>query len=138
MPARDEYHDIIKRALIKDGWTITHDPLHLPAGQRRLFVDLGAERLLAAERGQERIAVEIKSFGGVSLVGDLERALGQFILYHDLLARLEPGRQLYLALDQVAFADLFHEPIGQVLLENGRFRLLVFDVRQEEIRRWIP
>ena len=29
MPARDFYHDVVKLALIADGWTITHDPLVL-------------------------------------------------------------------------------------------------------------
>jgi hypothetical protein len=27
MPARDFYHDVVKAALITDGWTITDDPL---------------------------------------------------------------------------------------------------------------
>ncbi len=28
MPAQDLYHNIVKNALLKDGWTITHDPFH--------------------------------------------------------------------------------------------------------------
>ncbi len=27
MPARDIYHDTVRNALEKDGWTITHDPV---------------------------------------------------------------------------------------------------------------
>jgi hypothetical protein len=56
MPARDKYHDTVKQVLIKDRWTITHDPFMLRAGLRDLYIDLGAERLLAAEkrRGQNR------------------------------------------------------------------------------------
>jgi hypothetical protein len=72
MPAADVYHNVVKNALIKDGWTITHDPYTLTFGQRNVFVDLGAERLVAAEKGQEKIAVEIKSFLGTSDVRDLE------------------------------------------------------------------
>ncbi len=34
MPARDFYHDAVKNALTKDGWTITHDPLTLRWGER--------------------------------------------------------------------------------------------------------
>jgi hypothetical protein len=30
MPAKDKYHEAVKTALIKDGWTITDDPLHIP------------------------------------------------------------------------------------------------------------
>jgi hypothetical protein len=29
MPARDAFHEQLKRALLRDGWEITHDPLHL-------------------------------------------------------------------------------------------------------------
>jgi hypothetical protein len=64
MPARDIYHDVVKKALIKDGWTITHDPLRLQWGAKDIYVDLGAEQLLAAEKTGWKIAVEIKSFTG--------------------------------------------------------------------------
>jgi hypothetical protein len=98
MPARDIYHRQVKNALIKDGWTITHDPLKLEIGSKDLFVDLGAEQLIAAEREQRKIAVEIISFVGKSDVEDLEKALGQFVLYHDILDEIEPERVLYLAI----------------------------------------
>jgi len=78
VPAPDTYHEVVKHALIKEGWTITHDPYTLTFGQRNVFVDLGAERMLAAEKGQEKIAVEIKSFQGASDVRDLEMAIGQY------------------------------------------------------------
>jgi hypothetical protein len=61
MPATDTYHQVVKNALTKDGWIITHDPYTLAFGQRNVFVDLGAERVLAAEKGQEKIAIEIFS-----------------------------------------------------------------------------
>jgi hypothetical protein len=48
MPARDKYHDAVRNALIKDGWTITHDPLRLVWGKRDMYVDLGAKKLLGA------------------------------------------------------------------------------------------
>jgi hypothetical protein len=74
MPARDIYHDQVKNALIKDGWTITHDPFVLKWGWKDLFVDVGAERLLTAEKGAQTIAVEVKSFTGPSDMVELERA----------------------------------------------------------------
>ena len=73
MPARDIYHDTVKAALVKDGWTITHDPVRLRLRRgKNLFIDLGAERILAAGRGAEKIAVEIKSFVRASNMKDLE------------------------------------------------------------------
>lgn len=62
MPARDFFHDTVKRALIADGWTITHDPLPVSFELGDMYIDLGAEKILAAERGNEKIAVEVKSF----------------------------------------------------------------------------
>jgi len=138
MPARDIYHDHVKTALIKDGWVITHDPLKLEWGGKDLFVDLGAEQLIAAEKADRRIAVEIKNFVGKSDIDDLEKALGQYVLYHDVLAEREPERRLYLAVHNQVFNDLFEEPIGKLLLKNSRVQLIVFDPRTEEILKWIP
>ena len=80
MAKLDKIHHAVKRALVKDGWTITADPFRLRYGGRKLFVDLGAERVLAAEKGTEKIAVEVKSFVGASEINDLENALGQIYL----------------------------------------------------------
>jgi len=138
MPAKDIYHDCAKNALIKDGWTITDDPLTLKWGKKEMYVDLGAKKLLAAEKADQKIAVEIKSFIGPSEVKDLRDALGQYVLYYDILERTEPDRVLYLAIIKAVFFDLFEEPIGQLLLENKRIKLIVFDPHSEEIIKWIP
>jgi hypothetical protein len=138
MPARDRYHNEVRSALVKDGWTITHDPLRLRWGAKDMYVDLGAEQLLAAEKGARRIAVEVKTFGGASEMDDLEKAVGQYVLYHDVLGRVEPDRDLYLAVSEATYLDLFEEPVGRLLIENGRVRLLVFDPQAEVIRRWTP
>ena len=76
MPARDLYHNVVRNALVKDCWTITHDPLRLRWGLKDLYIDLGAEQLLAAEKPGRKIVVESKSFVGPSIGADLEQALG--------------------------------------------------------------
>lgn len=76
MPAKDFYHDTVKTALIKDGWDITNDPLKFKGGGRSFYIDLGAKKLLAAEKQGRKIAVEIKSFLTSSPVSELEKALG--------------------------------------------------------------
>ena len=138
MPAKDIYHDTVKNALIKDGWTITNDPLILKWGSKTLLIDLGAEKLIAAEKDNQRIAVEIKSFIGASQVNDLEKALGQYILYNDILVATESDKILYLAVTNKAFTEIFTEPIGNILLQNKRVRLIVFEPRKEEILQWLP
>jgi hypothetical protein len=47
--ARDKYHDIVKKALIKDGWNITDDPLRIDIGDRTIKIDLGAEFVLVVQ-----------------------------------------------------------------------------------------
>ena len=138
MPAKDIYYDTARSVLLKDGWTITHDPFVLRWGTTDVFIDLGAEQLLAAERHGQKIAVEVKSFVGRSDVDDLEKALGQYILYHDILAKTEPERVLYLAVHEEVLLGIFDEAIGRLLLENQRVKLLVFDRREEVVLRWIP
>lgn len=138
MPAKDIYHDQVKNALEKENWQITKDPLVLKWGIRDLYIDLGAEKLIAAEKTGQKIAVEVKSFVSNSPIADLEKALGQYILYHDILQQLEPNRRLYLAIRQETYSELFQEPVGKILLENQRLCLLVFDSEQEIILKWIP
>jgi XisH protein len=137
VPAKDIFHETVKHALIRDGWVITNDPLSLKVGRKDLFVDLGAERFLAAERKGEKIAVEIKSFVGSSEVEDLRDALGQYVLYQSALVKIEPERVLYLAIRQRIYSDVFEEEIGRMLLEQGLIKLIVFDPKTEVILKWI-
>ncbi|MBD2175461.1 XisH family protein [Pseudanabaena sp. FACHB-1998] len=139
MPAKDLYHDNVKNSLIKDNWKITHDPLRIRLARgKNLFVDLGAERLLAAERGTEKIAVEIKSFTSPSDMKNLEEAVGQFVLYAHLLVRYYPEYKLFLAVTENVCKTVFEEEAGQTLIEDGIIRLFSFDPNQEVIVRWIP
>jgi hypothetical protein len=106
-------------------------------GERDLFVDLGATGAVAAEKDEQQIAVEIQSFLRVSRVEDLEKALGQCILYEDVLSELLPAWRLYLAVDEATYTNLFQEPIGQLVLRKKRVRLLVIEPFREEVLQWI-
>jgi hypothetical protein len=138
MPAKDIYHDNVCNALIKDGWTITDDPLVLSLGTRSVYIDLGAEKLIAAERDNQKIAIEIKSFLSSSPIRDLESAWGQFFLYARALKKREPDRCLYLAIRLSTFETIFQEEAGQLILEEPDFRLIVFDPDHEDIIQWQP
>ena len=138
MPARDLYHNQIVEALKADGWTITHDPLTLRWGGKDVFADLGAEKVISAEKGARKIAVEAKSFLGPSLTQDLELALGQYTLYRNILERIEPDRELFLAVDEDAYREVFQEPLGQLVVEANRLRVMVFSSSARQITSWIP
>lgn len=137
MPAKDIFHDCVKAALIRDGWKVTHDPYTLKVGKKDLFIDLGAEKLIAAEKGSNKIAVEVKSFVSPSEIKDLENALGQYILYQNALKKLDPDRILHLAIREIIFQNLFEQDIGKILLQNKVLKIMTFDPETEVISKWI-
>jgi len=139
MSAKDLYHEPFVHALRKDGWTITHDPLTIPFDGTDLFVDIGAERMIGAERDGERIAVEIKSFLKPSPVQDLKEAVGQYILYGDIMAESpeDADRTLFLAVREETYRTVFGKEQTERLLRNRNIRLIVFQPDQEIILQWI-
>ncbi len=136
MAAKDLYHDTARIALIKDGWTITDEPFSLKVGKRDLFIDLGAEKLLIASKEERKIAVEVKSFIGNSPIRDLEQALGQYLLYSNILRRDYPDRILYLAIRDDIYYTFFSEEIVQIAIESQSIRVIVFDALKQEIIKW--
>lgn len=139
MPALDRYHEAVKKALIKDGWTITAEPLTLRVGADRIHIDIAAERLIVAEKGRERIAVEVKTFSGPSLLADLEDAIGQYVLYRMALRRTEADRVLYLAAPQSIVVSQFQSrELWQAFFTDEAGRVLGYDVEREEIVQWLP
>ncbi len=107
MGAKDIYHDVVRQALKNGGWTITHNPLQLTYGRAALETDLGAERLIAAQRDEEKTAIEIKSFTEPSKVYALHQALGQFIIYQMALPHNAEVRDLYLAITTDVYSTFF-------------------------------
>lgn len=141
MPARDIYHNAVKAALIADGWRVTHDPYRIEYGGKDAYVDLGAERevrdiVLAAERDATRIAIEIKTFTGPSVLADLQQALGQYVLYRSWMRRVEPERMLYLAVDTETALGVFEAAFGQIVADEVQVRLVVIDMLAERIVAW--
>lgn len=137
MSAKDTFHDIVKSALQKDGWVITNDPLYISFGGVQMYIDLGAERLIAAEKEGEKIAVEIKSFLNTSAIYDFHIAFGQFLNYRTVLREKERDRILYLAVNEETFNDFFLLPFPQLQIQEYQVKLIIYDVDNEEIVRWL-
>jgi XisH protein len=137
MPKLDKHHEAVKNALIKDGWTITDDPLTVEFEDVYLYADIGAERTLAAEKGAERIAVEIKVFGSVSNFSELQKAAGQYQMYVIFLQELEPERKVFLAISQEIYNEFFQRPSVKFFVRKIGIKILVFDSEKEEIVQWI-
>ena len=137
MSRRDLFHELVKQALSRSGWTITDDPLYLSIGNVNLQIDLAAEPLIAAEKEEQKIAIEIKSFVNVSQITSFYGALGQYLTYQVALKMQEPDRQLYLAIPTVTYESLFQEPLIQEILRNYPIKLIVYHKFNQEIQSWI-
>ena len=136
MSAKDAFHEVVKTALQKDGWQITHDPYNLQAGTLELYIDLGAEKVVAAEKDGQKIAIEIKSFLGPSKISQFYTALGQFISYRAALQQQEADRILYLAVPSNVYDSFFTMGFIQSLIKQNQIHLIVYDMEQETISQW--
>lgn len=136
MPAKDVFHDVVRHALEKEQWIITDDPLFLRFGGVDMYIDLAAEQLMSAEKNGEKIAVEIKSFIGVSATTEFSTALGQFLKYQLALEEEQPDRVLYLAIPLDAYRSFFTLELPRRLVERYRVNLIVYEPEEEEIVTW--
>lgn len=135
--ADDAIKPAVVAALVKDGWTITHDPYTIRVGKDRLMVDLGASRpLLAAERGEERIAVEIKSFASGSPLREFEQTLGQYVVYASLMRRRDPDRKLVVAVGEGEYRRLVAKPAVTFVLADQPIPFVVVRLGTEEVVEW--
>lgn len=137
MPARDVFHTTVKNALIKDGWTIIDEDYKLKYGEDNVYADLAAEKILVIEKRNQKIIVEIKSFLGRSFINDLENAIGQYIVYRDILSETEAQSQLYLAVSSGVYQSNFQRKLPQMLLKRNQVKLLIFDANTEVVEQWI-
>ena len=135
--ARDVFHENVKEALIKEGWIITNDPLSFKIGNVQVQIDLGAERLIAAERGADKIAIEIKTFGSLSFITSLYEAVGKYIIYRNVLALREPDRVLYLAVPETIYTRFFEEQVIQKTMQEEKFKLVIYNQTNQIISEWV-
>ena len=135
--ARDLFHEIVRSAIKKEGWTITDDPLSIRCGGVDLQIDLGAQRLIAAQKAGQKIAVEIKSFVSASKISEFHTALGQFINYRIALRTEDPVRILYLAVPLAIYNDFFNLPFTQTVVSENQIKLIIYNIETEEIVQWL-
>ncbi len=134
--AKDLFHQAVKTALIKDGWNITNDPLTIRIDRIRLEIDLAAEKVFAAEKDGQKIAVEVKGFLNPSVINDFHAALGQFLNYRLALQMTDPDRIIYLAVPTDIFNVFFQEHFIQAAIDQYELRIIVYDPKLEEILQW--
>ena len=136
MSAKDKFHHLVRVALEKEGWTITDDPLYISFGGVDVYIDLAAEKLILAEKKEQKIAVEIKSFLGSSTIYDFHLAVGQFINYRTILNQKDPQRSLYLAIPEEAYDNFFRLEFTRTVINNNKINLIIYNVEKEVIVKW--
>ena len=136
--AKDFFHEIVKEALIKEDWIITDDPLTLLSrAEGGISTDLGAEKIIVAERGLTKIAIEVKSFINPSLIHDFLRASGQYNGYNVVIKYKEINRILYLAMPIFAYEKLINYDFVNAIIENLSIKFILFDEQEKTIMKWI-
>lgn len=136
MAAKDLFHNAVKQGLIKDDWVITEDPLKIKIEGVKFEIDLAAQKVIAAQKAEQKIAVEIKSFLNNSAITDFHGALGQFLNYRLALQISESDRILYLAIPVDTFESFFQEKFTQEAVSFYQVKLLVYDPVKEVIIKW--
>lgn len=132
MPKKDKFHDLVIRALQKDGWTVIKEQAMLYVESRILKVDLHLQN-----QAQEEILVEVKSFDSGSPVIDITDAVGKYAVYHAILEDNEDNRPLYLAIPKTAYEGIFSERLGQLLQSRHKLKIAVYDIATETIVVWL-
>jgi len=136
MPAKDAYHDTVKKALIKEGWSIAYDPLFIRFGGFDMYVDLGATQVFVAQKQEQNIAVEVKSFIGGPFLAEFHTAVGQIMNYRSALKRIAPEYTLYLAVPKMIYKTYFIRSFVQAVIEDYHLKYIVYDIEKEEIIEW--
>jgi len=134
MPQKDFYHDSVRNALEKDGWTITHEPFTIRLEDVKFYVDLAAEKTIKKEGEARKVAIEIKVFGGLSFLNEFEKAVGQYLIYKQFLGELFPERILFLAVSSDVFEESFALPSIKAVVARQEIKLLVSIPKQRRLQ----
>lgn len=137
MARKDLLHNPTKQSLIKAGWTIADDFLSIKFSGIDFHIDLGANRILTATKGDENIAVEVKSFVGDSPLTAFHAAVGQFLNYQLVLREKQLDYTLFLAIPENIYKTFFMTQFGQLAIKEHGLRLIVIDDDEEVIVQWI-
>jgi hypothetical protein len=133
LPAKDSYHDTVKHALLKDGWTIDAEQVTFILANRQCIIDIQASKSAQGEI----VLVEVKGFER-SPVEQLAIAICKLQIYRFVLSELGQDIPLWLAVPLLAYHGILTEQMGLAMREQSDIDLLVFSPEREEIIQWIP
>lgn len=100
--------------LEREAYRVTHDPYVLRKYDPKWELDFGAEKVIAAEQGSLKIAVEVKSYFEDSFAHAFHGILGQYLNYRLALSYIEPERKMILAVPE----DIYHQEFNRQGIVN--------------------
>lgn len=135
--AFDKIHTDVRAALEKEGWVITQDPYIVPSGGINFRIDLESEKVLAAEKEGEQIAVEVKSLIGASLVYAFYPAFGQYLFYRDALKDEGIDQEVFMAISNISYFRIFRIPFLIRRIKQYNLKFIVVNTTEQKIVKWI-
>lgn len=136
MPALDACHHQIVHALEKAGWTVAPKPFTLASPLNNLFADIEAHRIVNGFE-EEMIVVEAKCFQDEgAYMPDLYSAIGQYLIYQDLMKQLGLNSPLYLAIPSKVYYGIF-EPLASSIVSRNEMKIIIVNLDDEVIERWL-
>ncbi len=137
MPKKDNFHETVKTALETEGWRVTNDPLFVPTkGGTNFFIDLGAERILCAEKEGSNIAIEIKSFNSNSPMYSFYEILGQFLVYKIALSEQKKPWDLFIAMPDIGFKKLDESLVFNQAMQQYGMQFILVSPISKSIVEW--
>jgi hypothetical protein len=135
MPAYDQCHPQVVRALEREGWEVRESPFLIRVGRRTLFVDIELVRKTQGE-DERIIVVEVKCFApGSAETTELYTSLGQYLVYRALLAQYHLTGDLFLAVPVHAYGGVYND-LAKSLLDELQVQMVVIDLDSEVVIQW--
>lgn len=135
MPALDSCHQQIVNALRKAGWKIRDEPYYLLFEDFSVFPDIRASQTNGSI--EEIVIVEVKCFlDEKSYLDELYRAIGQYLIYRNVLRLGGISAKLYLAIPHTVYDRIFLTKATAATISDVKIRLLLVDIDREEIVQW--
>jgi hypothetical protein len=136
MPAIDQCHDIVVRALQKDGWAVHPTPLRVDAGKRTAHIDIEAWRQMNGN-SQKVILTEVKCFpAGRNIAKEIYIAIGQYAVYQAIIIEAGLTATLYLAIPEDIHKKVFDVVLNRVVRDH-KIKLVIVDLDTETITQWL-
>ncbi len=136
MPAIDQCEHHVILALQKAGWLVTHQPFPIRISREEgVYADLRLQRISGITN---IIIIEVKCFSEKrSVLDEFYHAVGQYLLYRNALVLKQINVPLFLSVPMNIYDTFFQRKMVQAVIEDAKIKVVVIDIEQEVVVRWV-